>query len=411
MKKFRRNCTASPEVVNRRIMLLGIGTGGLDADIRRGFNRYRALQRLPWLVNDAGHEGRYLNLATKQVPDAILARINDRQTADLVAGIGAPVLDIAGFVAPAPFPILTVDDHVIGTLAADFFLARGFRNFFFVSYGQFPYERTRWEGFSNRLTDSGHAAHWVTTSMHQRVYAIIHTAEGMKPKDEIPIADWFGTLPHPCALFCAVDRLAREICEDCQLYGLHVPEQVSVLGVDNFVLMCESSTPTLSSIRLPGERIGEEAAATIHGMMQGIVPEPRERRLGPVSICERESTDATAVEDPRVAAALTYIRRHAHERIDVNTVLANVRIDRRTLSERFRTVCGRSVLEEIYRVRMELARQHLTDGNRKIADVADSCGYRTVDDFSRRFRQATGMKPSEFRASHRASTWPPKGLP
>lgn len=400
MKKFRRGRTALSEPVIRRVLLMGIGTGGLDADIRRGFNRYRALQRLSWLINDAGHEGRYLNLATKQAPDAILARINDPQTADLVTAIDVPTLDIAGFVASARFPILTVDDRAIGALAADFFLTRGFRNFFFVSYGQFPYEAARWEGFSKRLTDSGHAAHWVTTSMHQRICAVIRTAEGMKPRDEIPIADWFGSLPRPCALFCAVDRLAREICEDCQQYGLHVPEQVSVMGVDNFVLMCESSTPTLSSICLPGERIGEEAAAILDGMMRGTAPAPRARRLAPVAICERESTDATAVEDPRVAKALTYIRHHAHERIDVNTVLANIRTDRRSLSERFRKVCGRSVLEEIYRVRLELARQHLSLGNRKIADIADACGYRTVDDFTRRFRAATGMRPSDFRASH-----------
>ena len=48
--------------------------------------------------------------------------------------------------------------------------------------------------------------------------------------------------------------------------------------------------------------------------------------------------------------------------------------------------------------RMQLAAKRLTDGNAKVAAVAEAVGYDSEAGFSRAFKKATGHSPSEWRA-------------
>lgn len=61
----------------------------------------------------------------------------------------------------------------------------------------------------------------------------------------------------------------------------------------------------------------------------------------------------------------------------------------------FRGVTGRSVLEEIRRVRFERARLLVRSGVTGEAAVANRCGYVSLPSFSRMFKAAHGMS---FRA-------------
>eukprot|EP01035_Chromulina_nebulosa_P036391 gene36391-49014_t len=62
---------------------------------------------------------------------------------------------------------------------------------------------------------------------------------------------------------------ALQVLEACQLLGLHVPEQVAVLGVDNDELVCELANPPLSSVQPNARRSGYEAAALLARLMRG----------------------------------------------------------------------------------------------------------------------------------------------
>lgn len=64
--------------------------------------------------------------------------------------------------------------------------------------------------------------------------------------------------PHT-ALVCFSDELAGHVLDSCKKYGVLVPKHVSVVGFDSSP-MCEMTTPTLTSLRQPVERMAHEAA-------------------------------------------------------------------------------------------------------------------------------------------------------
>jgi hypothetical protein len=77
------------------------------------------------------------------------------------------------------------------------------------------------------------------------------------------IARWLKGLPKPVGVFACYDGRALQVLEACQLLGLHVPDQVAVLGVDNDELVCELANPPLSSVQPNARRSGYEAAALL----------------------------------------------------------------------------------------------------------------------------------------------------
>lgn len=54
----------------------------------------------------------------------------------------------------------------------------------------------------------------------------------------------------------------------------------------------------------------------------------------------------------------------------------------------------------ILEIRMHKARQMLTEGALKIADVAEGCGFSSAYHFCRSFRERTGQTPGEYRRQH-----------
>ena len=62
------------------------------------------------------------------------------------------------------------------------------------------------------------------------------------------LCDFLKRLPKPCGVFAACDYVGESVLVACAELGLSVPEDVSVVGVDNYDMVCENTTPTLSSV-------------------------------------------------------------------------------------------------------------------------------------------------------------------
>ena len=68
------------------------------------------------------------------------------------------------------------------------------------------------------------------------------------------IASWLHSLPKPVALFACNDFMARKVTELCLVENIRIPDDISLLSVDNDEFMCNISSPTISSIRLNFEK-------------------------------------------------------------------------------------------------------------------------------------------------------------
>ena len=68
-----------------------------------------------------------------------------------------------------------------------------------------------------------------------------------------------------------------------------------------------------------------------------------------------------------------------------------------TLRRHFRAALGRTVIEEITRLRLERAKRLLVDSDEKIKQVARDCGFTDAAYFDRVFVRVEGMSPGEYR--------------
>jgi LacI family transcriptional regulator len=91
----------------------------------------------------------------------------------------------------------------------------------------------------------------------------------------------------PTAIVCCIDYQAVGAMIEAQASGLAVPEQMSVVGIDNMELG-EHLVPALTTVLVPTAAIGERAALQIIGRISKLKM-PRVERL-PIELVVRKST-------------------------------------------------------------------------------------------------------------------------
>lgn len=103
---------------------------------------------------------------------------------------------------------------------------------------------------------------------------------------------WGPGGPKPDAVFCGNDQIARGVVDALRERGLAVPDDVAVVGFDNWELVARETRPPLSSVDLNlgalGRAAGQVLLALIEGRADDVGP-PGERRL-PCTLRVRESS-------------------------------------------------------------------------------------------------------------------------
>jgi len=211
------------------------------------------------------------------------------------------------------------------------------------------------------------------------------------------------TLGRTVGLLAANDRYAWHAIDACRAGGIRVPEDLAVLGVDNDVLLDDLVRPSLSSIKPAAFQVGIEAGRLLTALMDGGTAPARAMVIPPEGFVTRNSTDVLTLEDEAVVSAVRFIRLNADKPISVEDVQRDVMISRRNLERRFKLVLGRSLLQEIRRVRIERACDLLRDTDFDMQLIAERCGFQSQIRFSTVFGQVRGVSPSGYRKKHRAT--------
>ena len=71
---------------------------------------------------------------------------------------------------------------------------------------------------------------------------------------------WLQSLPKPCGIFAANDRIGRDLANFCLQLGYAVPGDVAIVGIDNDETLCDGSEPTLTSATQNFDESGYRAA-------------------------------------------------------------------------------------------------------------------------------------------------------
>ena len=215
------------------------------------------------------------------------------------------------------------------------------------------------------------------------------------------LSSWLKTLALPVGIFAANDMMAVHVASACRLLGLSVPNDVAIIGVDNDEELCEGQSPTISSVALDYFTAGRIAAETLDCFMQSRRRKSSSetmRTYPPGNVVRRMSTRLFAKKDKSIEAAVELIRREACKGITARDVIETIPCSRRMAELRFRTATGHSILEEILSIRMDVAKQLLSQINPlPIAVIANRSGYKSIAAFSKTFHDKHGMTPTVWR--------------
>jgi LacI family transcriptional regulator len=392
MQKSRKAPAARVRAKPRRVALMVESAVAPRRRMLAGVARY-IHEHEPWAVylKPFGVEKSLDRWLREWKGDGIIAAVAELET-DIVRDFGIPVVDVVGLLRHPEIPLVHANDHSIGRIGAEHLLERGYGHFGFVEYPYF-WSIDRRAGFEAALSAEGAKA---------SVFRLPFPAAGQGgpsywEAQQQNLEEWVRSLPKPVGVMTSTDLAGQQLLEACLRADMAVPEQVAVVGADNDELICNLCCPPLSSVIINDEQRGYHAAAVLDHLMSGR-PAPRETvYIEPSSVVSRASTDILAVDDQAVAEALRFIRDHACESIGVREVARTVPTCRRVLERRFQKVVGRSINDEIVRVRLNHAVELLCSTRLELKDIARKAGFGSPSYMGAVFQQKLGCTPGSYR--------------
>lgn len=375
-----------------RVILLIESSRAFGRELQSGIARYARLHG-PWSFY---REPRGLKSAIPHIKngqaDGIITRITP--VSEDILNLNIPVIAVLHYTDRNPdIPAVVTDGESIARLSAEHLLNRGFQNFGYVGFKDLLWSDERCKFFKDFIKQSGNRVSIFkqTKSDH----------EGSWELDISAISKWLKKLPRPVGIMACNDDIGQRVLEACKLEGIHVPEEVAVVGVDNDTLICELADPPLSSVALGIESAGYRAAELLDRLMQRQKTDIRDIIVRPSHIVRRQSTDIMAITDSQVVNALAFIRTNSSYKINVVDVVSQTSVSRRSLENRFKKILGRSIQQEIRRIRIDLISKLLVETDMSISEITSSLDFADIDHISRYFRKEKGMGLREFRKLQR----------
>jgi LacI family transcriptional regulator len=378
-----------------RVLLLFRTRDEVAAAILRGIAQHQQLHR-DWNVqfDECPRSTAETRWQIAQGWSGVISRDTTPALVEICAELRIPLVDLDDSPPYSGVSKIRCDHVAVGAMGAACLLDRGFAHCAFVGSEEHAWARERRLGFINSIQLAGHGTAFFPLETGDRDLA-------RREHDGRRLADWLTQLPKPIGLMASDDRTAAQVLESARLAGLHVPEEVAVLGADNEIALCELTVPSLSSV-VPGAfQVGYWAADHLHRRLVDPATPPCDLRVDPAGIAHRRTTDILAIPDRAVSAAVRYIAEHACEGLTVDAVLPHAAASRSQLEKKFRRYLGRSPQAEIRRVQLDRIRQLLSDTDLPLKRIADLTGFEYMEYMCVVFRRLTGETPGTYRRRRR----------
>lgn len=289
-------------------------------------------------------------------------------------------------------PNITANHYQAGKAAAEYFLEKGFKSFAFYGPANVVFSEERYQGFKETVKNANSD------------YSMSFFQANDSSLWELGLAEintWLNYLPKPVGIMACDDNYAYHITEACclQSAGINrfsIPEDVSVIGVDNDETICNLCVPHLSSINQRVEIAGYNVARNISRMIECGVMKCPDVKVELGNIVTRRSSDILVNDNPEITKVLRYIHEHLTERIVVADLVRLVPLSRRLLETKFSKSTGYSIYEYIIRARVKKMAELLEEGM-SVTEAALTIGANDTKNISRSFKKIKGMTPTEFR--------------
>lgn len=160
-------------------------------------------------------------------------------------------------------PAIAPDEAGIAATAVEHLLAAGHRRIAFVTTGEdTPAARGRLAGFRAALDAAG------LDGRGADVEVASSDAEGGRRAGAALLGR--PEAARPTAVFCFNDQMAMGVYQAAAASGLRVPEDCSVVGVDDFELVAAALVPGLTTIALPHREMGRWGMSALLDLVDGL---------------------------------------------------------------------------------------------------------------------------------------------
>ena len=386
-----------------RILLLFSQNNKPDRERMAGFLRYNAMLPVKWDVRTLDGSSSVLydrcrRLCLDWYPDAFVFSEYDqfrnlqrsfpclRRTKYRIG------IDIHLGKRPSKVHQIALDNQELVTSALDLFEKRGYRHFAFAGT-EVPDERLHScdveNTFRSLVEASGDHPFAFRFGFNQSLTLALSEA-----------SEWLHTLPKPCGVFAYSDEIAQQIIIACKLSNILIPQQISVIGVDNHVDICETSQPTLTSILPDFEQSGYLAGMLLSRLSspnKSSARTPEKVSYGVKEIFERDTTQDLRNSGRLTNAVQDIIRAQGTEHLTVSSIAKKLGASVRLLELHFKSVTGHTIRDELVKFRCSKLRERIMTEHRPLIELALSCGFRTVNAAQVAFRKTFGHSMSEYK--------------
>jgi LacI family transcriptional regulator len=371
----------------KRVLLV---LGWYDYRLHQGIEKYA--QEHGWHL--------YANYAREKIlpwgwqGDGILAWLGaGDDLADFVKSAKRPTVDFSLRRPQLKFSRVLEDHANAAQLVAEHLLARGFTNFMFYSDADnWSYEE-RGHGFIAELQKTGRPCTW----LRWRESASFATGRQEWKRKRSWLVTQMKNANKPLAVFAANDQQALDVLESCESCGITVPEQVAIVGAENYLLAPDAMRTPISSVDTNLEVLGYCGAELLDRLMSGARPPTEPIRVPAAGVIVRKSSDILTIKHQGLSRSLRFLWEHAHEPICISDLVKVAAMSRRGLHKAFIEHLNRTPGQELSRVRIERAKKQLVETNQKIETIALMSGYQNINTFCVAFKRVTGMTAKEFR--------------
>ncbi len=227
-------------------------------------------------TDDPAREREHLaQLMAKQIDGIVVtSRRADRRPAVELEGIGLPVIFVYSQSDDPEALTLLPDDEGGAQMAVEALLAQGRKRIAHLTGPeQFEAVRLRQKGWAEASGDkAGAVLHGPWSEAWGREGAAALMAQ----------------TPRPDAMFCGNDQIARGAADALREAGFAVPDDVALIGFDNWLVMAEAARPPLTSVDMNLRELGTEAGRRMAEMIRGTKISGTVRL--PCSLIRRQST-------------------------------------------------------------------------------------------------------------------------
>lgn len=239
---------------------------------------------------------------TGEDEDAVVRTLIDHQVDGVILGAfyhqevrvpdslrGVPTVLVNAFTEDAAYSSVVPDEAAGGRMAAEVLLAAGHRHLVMIgNEDDIPAAHGRREGFLARCRQAGAGVEAQVIECAPRARTAREVARSVLAGADRPVHGageghprvWGGR--RPTGVFAFSDVMVLGIYAAAADLGLHIPEDLSVVGFDDMALIDDSLAPPVTSVALPHGEMAGWAVQQLYALLDapaGQRPVPVRQRL------------------------------------------------------------------------------------------------------------------------------------